>query len=116
MQKFYSSRQGHAVIVFWLMAGCTYKTITPAVCSDLGWLSAIENSIVQSGHQGEINSYRYKNATVFEINGCLDCVDYITTVNNCSGQVICQFGGFAGLNTCPDFHDLAKEKKLVWKN
>ncbi len=37
-------------------------------------------------------------------------------VYNCQGQVICQFGGIAGLNTCPDFYDTATDKKVIWKN
>jgi hypothetical protein len=34
----------------------------------------------------------------------------------CNGDIICQFGGIAGLNTCLDFAERAIKKKVIWKN
>lgn len=102
------------VVALLAMGSCTSNTsLIP--CTDSGWLDGIEKTIVQNGNKGEIYSYRYKNETVYEVNDCLGCADNLVVVMNC-GRKICEFGGIAGLNTCPDFHSMATEKKLVWKN
>jgi hypothetical protein len=62
----------------------------------------------------EIVSYAYKGKTVYLVDMCIQCPDYRTTVVNCEGQVICEFGGIDGRNTCPDFAD-ATRLEVVWK-
>jgi hypothetical protein len=99
-----------------LLAFCSCTSNSALVpCADLGWLDVIEKTIAQNGNKGEIYSYRYKNETVYEINECLGCADNLIIVLNC-GKKICEFGGIAGLNSCPDFYNTATGKKLVWKN
>ena len=68
------------------------------------------------GTKAEIYSLTYNGKTVIEIKDCVDCADGMTTIYNCSGTAICQFGGIAGLNTCPDFYQEATGKNLLWKN
>ncbi len=105
-------------LLFLLFIGCTNKK--PAeepwvnICSDLTWLDSIKGSIVQSGLNGEIYLSHYKGARVFEINACLSCADFISTVNDCEGKVLCEFGGIAGINTCPDYSPA--DRLLYWKN
>lgn len=69
------------------------------------------------GDELEIYAYKYKGDTVFLVSStCEQCADMMAHVYSCKGKTICQFGGIAGLNTCPDFSDLATNRELVWKN
>ena len=83
-------------------------------CSDLSWLQTIIQNAQQNSSKAEVIRYRYNNQTVYFINTCIDCADSMAQVYSCSGEVICQFGGIAGLNTCPDFKDNAINKKVIW--
>ncbi len=98
-----------------LAIGCTSE-VGITQCKDLSWLTMIESSITQSGSKGEIYSFHYKNTMVYKIDACVGCPDFIITVSDCSGKSICEFGGIAGINTCPDFDKGATNKTLVWKN
>lgn len=82
-------------------------------CSDVSWLKDIVEPI---SSKTEVVRYKYKEETVYLINTCVDCADTMDQVYNCSGQVICQFGGIAGFNTCPDFFDVVTDKKVIWHN
>ncbi|MEK6894790.1 MAG: hypothetical protein AABX10_04980 [Nanoarchaeota archaeon] len=42
-----------------------------------------------------------------------ECCDFINELYNSKGEIICSFGGIAGLNTCPDF-DSSSCKRDVW--
>jgi len=35
---------------------------------------------------------------------------------DCEGNVICEFGGFDGRNTCPDFESNVSNMELIWTN
>ena len=105
------------VVTVWAtVVGCSKDENMCSGCLDTAWLTSMEKSIVASGNKGEIYSFRYKGEKVFLIKGCLNCSDYIDTLVNCNGKTICAFGGIAGITTCPDFTDLATEKKLIWNN
>jgi hypothetical protein len=84
--------------------------------NEIQWLNelktALEISAKMSGAQ--IISYRYHDADVFLVNDCYNCMDGMVRVYNCSGEVICEFGGFAGLNTCPDFFEEATDSIMLW--
>jgi hypothetical protein len=83
-------------------------------CSnDLSWL---KDKVEPINSETEVVRYKYKGETVYLINTCAGCADSMDEVYNCDGQLICQLGGIAGLNTCPDFYDTATEKEVVWKN
>ncbi|PQJ80026.1 DUF6970 domain-containing protein [Polaribacter porphyrae] len=85
---------------------------------DLAWLKEIKTSFEQSTSvsKKKIIQYDYKNETVFLINSCDDCSDNLVTVYNCDKEVICEFGGIAGLNTCSDFEKEAINEKILWEN
>ena len=63
----------------------------------------------------EIYAFKYKGQVVFLVGGCDNCSDSMGQLYTCDGQVICLFGGIAGLNTCPDFNDTATDQVLIWK-
>lgn len=84
---------------------------------DLEWLNDIvQSSLENQNNKTEIYKCKYNNEEGFLINTCVDCVDSYTTFNNCSGDIICQFGGVLNLNDCPDFWDNISEKELLWKH
>ena len=85
-------------------------------CSDTAWLQTIIKNAQQNTSKAEVIRYHYKNQTVYYVNTCIDCADGMAVVYNCSGQEICKFGGIAGFNTCPDFHESATSNKVIWSN
>lgn len=87
-----------------------------AYCKDTAWLQTIIESAKQNTSKAEVIRYRYNDQTVYLIDTCIGCADGMAHVLTCSGEVICQFGGIAGLNTCPDFEDTATDKKVIWSN
>ena len=88
----------------------------PGYCEDTAWLQTIIENAQQNTSKAAVLRYRYQGQTVYHINTCIDCADSMAQVYNCAGEVICQFGGIAGLNTCPDFDDTATNREVIWKN
>jgi len=109
-------------IIFFALAwiGCSESKTDEGpwvnICPDLAWLESLKGSIQQSGNKGEIYLTRYKEQRVFEVNPCVECADIVTTVHDCEGNVVCEFGGISGLNTCPDYSPNPSTKLLFWKN
>ncbi|WP_299714358.1 hypothetical protein [uncultured Tenacibaculum sp.] len=64
----------------------------------------------------EILLFKYLEERVYVINDCVNCTDALTKVYNERGEVICEFGGIAGVNTCPDFQDNAQFLGVLWRN
>ena len=85
---------------------------------DLAWLKqkkqVMELNMGIAGSQ--IIQYTYKNNTVFWIDECYSCADNMISVYNCAGEVICQFGGIAGINTCIDFETEATDSTMLYNN
>lgn len=63
-----------------------------------------------------ITQYFYEGECVFLIDSCVGCNDNLTTVYNVNQDVICEFGGIAGVNTCPDFETEATGKVILYGN
>lgn len=107
-------------LLFLILVGCSEKKPVESpwvnICADITWLDSIQGSISQSGWQGEIYLSHYKGERVFEVNACVSCADYISTVYDCEGKIVCEFGGIAGVNTCPDYDFGAPDRLLYWKN
>lgn len=108
------------IVCLLALASCkeTKSTSDPWVniCEDLTWLDSIQGTILQSGLPGEIYLTHYKESRVFEVNVCNGCTDIPIMVYNCEGTVVCELGGLAGLNTCPDYAPKPDEKLLYWKS
>ncbi len=62
----------------------------------------------------EIVLYTYKGKDVYLVNKCMGCNDNLITVYSKSKVKLCEFGGLAGANTCPDFELEAKKIKVIW--
>lgn len=85
------------------------------ICADLTWMESVKGTIIQNGWKGEIYLSNYQDERVFEVNGCVDCTDFVTQLQNCEGDTICEMGGVAGF-TCPGYAPEASERLLYWKN
>ena len=86
--------------------------------NELVWLNNIKTIFEQStdASKKQIIQYTYKNETVFMIDACYNCPDNLLTLYSCSGEKICEFGGIAGVNTCPNFNEEATNKIILWEN
>jgi hypothetical protein len=84
---------------------------------EIAWLSDVKNKfdMVQGMAKQQIVQYTYNNQTVFLIDNCYGCSDSKRIVYDEKKNVLCEFGGFAGLNTCPDFEKSAKNRKVLYE-
>ncbi|MEQ9403285.1 MAG: hypothetical protein RIM99_06870 [Cyclobacteriaceae bacterium] len=113
-----------AVFLFVLFQSCDEDSTDVSGCgvddplSELKWLSELKNDFDQRMQPAavSITMYTYKEASVFEINSCIGCADNLVSVYNCEGEVICEFGGIAGLNTCEDFATTATNPVLLYSS
>lgn len=80
------------------------------------WLALRINDFEESGFdtKGQVDEYTYKNETVYKVDFCKNCPDNLIQVFNVNGDVLCEFGGIAGTNSCPGFDTGAKFEKTVW--
>ena len=97
-------------------------------CSDnpienVGWIKELIKKETDSTYNDsiyisnglEIVQYNYKEQTVFLVEDCIkNCSDGLAIVYDCEQNVLCEFGGIAGLNTCPDFEANATNKKILF--
>jgi hypothetical protein len=83
-----------------------------------GWLNdKIEEFITNNPYsKGRIEEFLYREQIVYLVNFCVACPDNLVYVYNEEEEVICEFGGIAGTNTCPDFSKEAIFKGIVWPN
>lgn len=108
-----------------LIVSCDEKeeNASPVICGvenpieNLSWLKEkIDTFSKTTGVGIQIFQATYQNETVFIVDDCMNCADALIQVYNCQGDVICQLGGFAGLNTCPDFDKEVSNQELIWTN
>lgn len=87
---------------------------TDQIFEELPWLATIRTQLIESKTPSKIIQYSYKNQLVYWVDSCNGCADNLIQVYNPKGEVICQFGGIAGLNTCIDFDGKAKNPKVLF--
>jgi len=78
--------------------------------------SEIESASQGGSNEASLTQYRYNGQIVYSFDPGLVYPDMMTTVVNEDCEVVCQFGGIAGMNTCPDFSQNAEVIGVVWKN
>lgn len=83
---------------------------------EIPWLKEIKEDLMKSAKISgfQIIGYTYKGESVFYIDACYYCPDDIKAVYDCNGNVICEFGGITGLNTCPDFETEATDSTMLF--
>ncbi len=88
------------------------KICTDTPLENIQWIKDLINNTDSNGF--EIIQYDYKGQTVFLINSCLNCTDNLITIYDCQQNKVCEFGGIAGLNTCPDFDTEATNATVIF--
>ncbi len=92
-------------------------TCTEKPLENIQWLKELVDKELEQGTSSsglEIIQYNYKKQTVFSINSCINCADNLITTYNCDKNKVCESGGIAGLNTCPNFDTEATNKALLF--
>ena len=94
----------------------TCNVETPLV--ELEWLANIKFTfdVDQGAFRNKISHYEYNGNDVFLIEGCYQCDDAGSYVADCDGEIICEFGTIAGINTCPDFGTTATLIEVLYDN
>lgn len=67
-----------------------------------------------SGHSVKLYKYNGENVYIFDSEEVYP--DKLTVAYNQNCEVVCEFGGIAGLNTCPDFSENAELVSTLWKD
>ena len=85
---------------------------------DIVWLSEIRNLFDQDmGPQRQrITQYKYYGNDVFLIENCFQCADALSIVYDCKANIVCEFGGIDGRNTCPNFDQNKTNEKILYDN
>jgi hypothetical protein len=90
---------------------------TDSPLRDIAWLKETKTNFRWSQNSERITQYTYNNNTVFLIENCIsNCADAMATAYDCDKNTLCQFGGIAGLNTCPDFDSLATDAVILFED
>lgn len=84
--------------------------------NDTPWLKDLKEQFDKdmSPTRQIIIQYSYNGETVFYVDYCNLCSDALITVYDCEKNVVCEFGGTAGKNTCPDFTEKTTDKKILY--
>ena len=53
---------------------------------------------------------------VFLIENCFQCADALSIVYDCKANIVCEFGGIDGRNTCPNFDQNKTNEKILYDN
>ena len=86
--------------------------------NEIEWLKEIVTNLDKraSAPAAEIIQYVYQDKCVIMINDCFNCADNLIRVYDYEQNIICEFGGFAGLNTCVDFEKEATDRQVLYEN
>ena len=124
-QKIKGMKKYFGVLAFMFVASSFRCETAPSVpsengadqCTDILWLQPYIDGLKNNTDvKSEVIRYKYKGQIVYYIDSCKGCADSMAVVYNCTGEVVCQFGGIAGFNTCPDFKSASIAKKVIFSN
>jgi len=82
---------------------------------ELEWLKNIVSEIQSQNNKATIYQCVYNNSHGFIVDLCVQCPDAMTYLYDCNGNVICEFGGYLGANSCPDFDENISDKVLIFE-
>jgi hypothetical protein len=86
--------------------------------NEIEWLKEVKSNMDKRANPsgGEIIQFVYQDQCVFWIDDCFNCADNLIRVYDYEQNLICEFGGIIGLNTCPDFEKEATDRKVLYEN
>lgn len=91
-----------------LVSSCSKSNSTPDCINDKIEALKVSDNCIKAVYQ-----YKYNKKSAYEF--VADCPDFPTVVYDESCSAICESGGFAGGNSCDDFYEKAKDKKVIWE-
>ena len=85
---------------------------------DISWLKEIRDGFDSDmGSQRQmIIQYWYNGNDVLLIDNCYQCADALSVVYDCEKNIVCEFGGIDGRNTCHDFYQIATNEEILYDN
>jgi len=100
------SKEALEQLGFTQMTACTINN----PLDKIEWLKDIKEQfeMIDDDIPKRIVQYEYNDQCVFSIDACLNCPDALTYVYDENKNIICEFGGIDGRNTCPDFSEKNK--------
>jgi hypothetical protein len=105
-----------AMVLMLLAFRCEDEIVLPEECDFNSQIESIIATARNTDQKTLIELYEYEGNYVYSVNTCVDCADSMTEIYECDGEVICRFGGIAGFNTCPDFCQVARLIRIVFRN
>lgn len=106
------------LLISWLTFSCENLDIPSGLpsCIEDQIKSELMNHQVRSPKKSQVKAYLYLGEKVFIYDPGSGYTDWLYTAINQECEVICEFGGFAGLNTCPDFNEQAEYLGIIWED
>lgn len=85
---------------------------------NIAWLKELKTTFDQrAGAAGsQIIQYTYEGECVYLIDDCYQCPDALNLVFDKDKNLLCEFGGIDGRDTCPGFLDNATNKIVLYSN
>lgn len=85
------------------------------VCIEDQIRSELKNGNSDQDIEPHVDAYLYQGECVYIIDPGSGYADWLHTAYNEDCQVICEFGGFAGMNTCQDFDENTEDLGVIWE-
>ncbi len=101
-------------IALFIFTSCGYEWDLDNVPSCIK--DEIKNASRGGAKEAKVTQYLYNGENVFAFDPGVVYPDIMYTIVNEDCEVVCQFGGFAGLNTCPNFLENAELIGVIWEN
>ena len=96
-----------------------FSTCEDNPIENVAWIKELieAENLIEDTNGLEITQYNFDGNTVFCVDRCINnCSDSLINVYDCEQNLICELGGIAGLNTCPNFETEAINQGIVFTN
>jgi len=85
--------------------------------NQIAWLTNLKNVFKDdTSRKHQIIHYKYNEKDAFLVNDCYQCSDGLIRVYDIDKNIICEFGGIIGKNTCPNFEQKAKKVTYIYND
>jgi hypothetical protein len=104
------------LLLVFIISACKAQQQSVATNSMPDWLDKKikQFKIDNPNGKGQVEKFLYHEQTVYLVDFCVGCPDFMVYVYNENEEVICEFGGIAGISTCADFAEEAISKGICW--
>lgn len=105
-------------LVSFLVFGCENLDIPSGLpeCIEDQIKSELKNNEVRMPNKASVKAFIYNGEKVYIFDPGSGYADWLFTAYNEECDIVCEFGGFAGLNTCPDFDINSEYLGVIWQD